>query len=91
SQAPGILCRKPEGAFYVYPNIGGCLGRTSAAGRLLETDHDFVLALLEEAHVAVVHGAGFGMSPYVRISYATSEKDLTEACSRIAAFTARLT
>ncbi|MDA8049205.1 MAG: pyridoxal phosphate-dependent aminotransferase [Rhodospirillales bacterium] len=90
NEAPGITCRRPEGAFYVYPNIGGCLGRTSAGGRRLETDQDFALALLEEAHVALVHGAGFGMSPYVRISYATDEASLTEACSRIAAFTTGL-
>lgn len=90
NSAPGIVCRKPEGAFYVYPNVGGCLGRRTPGGRLLETDQDFALALLEEAHVAVVHGRGFGMSPYVRLSYATNEKDLTEACTRIATFAASL-
>jgi len=90
NEAPGINCRRPEGAFYVYPNIGGCLGRTSAGGRTLETDRDFAEALLEEAHVAVVQGSAFGMSPYVRVSYATDEASLTEACARIAAFTAGL-
>jgi len=90
NKAPGITCRRPEGAFYVYPNIGGCLGRTSPGGRRLQTDQDFALALLEEAHVAVVHGGGFGMSPYVRISYATDEASLAEACSRIASFTGAL-
>ncbi|HUA77359.1 MAG TPA: pyridoxal phosphate-dependent aminotransferase [Acetobacteraceae bacterium] len=90
NEAPGITCRKPEGAFYVYPNIGGCIGRTSAAGRRIETDQDFALALLEEAHVAVVHGAAFGMSPYLRISYATDETSLAEACRRIGEFTAGL-
>ncbi len=90
NEAPGITCRKPEGAFYVYPNIGGCIGRKSAGGRLIETDQDFAMALLEEKHVASVHGAGFGMSPYLRISYATDEAALTEACRRIAAFTAGL-
>ncbi|MGH7227523.1 MAG: pyridoxal phosphate-dependent aminotransferase, partial [Gemmataceae bacterium] len=90
NEAPGLVCRKPEGAFYVYPNVGGCLGRTSAGGRRLQTDRDFADALLEEVHVAVVHGSGFGMSPYVRVSYATDEASLTEACARIAAFTAGL-
>jgi aspartate aminotransferase len=88
--APGLSCHRPEGAFYVYPNVAGCLGRTTEAGRLLATDEDFALALLEEQHVAVVQGAAFGMSPYVRISYATSEATLTEACRRIAAFCERL-
>jgi aspartate aminotransferase len=90
NEAPGITCRKPEGAFYVYPNISGCIGRKSAGGRRIETDQDFAMALLEEQHVATVHGAGFGMSPYLRISYATDEAALTEACRRIAAFTAGL-
>ncbi|HTH99975.1 MAG TPA: pyridoxal phosphate-dependent aminotransferase [Acidisoma sp.] len=83
---PGISCHRPEGAFYVYPNIAGCLGRSTAQGRVLTTDEDFSLALLEEQHVALVHGAAFGMSPYVRISYATDEATLTKACSRIGAF-----
>ncbi|MGH7068398.1 MAG: pyridoxal phosphate-dependent aminotransferase [Acetobacteraceae bacterium] len=90
NEAPGVRCRRPEGAFYVFPNIGGCLGRTSAGGRRLETDREFADALLEEAHVAVVHGGGFGMSPYIRVSYATDEASLTEACARIALFTRAL-
>jgi aspartate aminotransferase len=89
--ARGVVCHKPEGAFYVYPNIAGCLGRTSAGGRRIETDLDFVLALLEEHHVAAVHGAAYGMSPYVRISYATDTESLREACGRIQAFCAGLT
>jgi aspartate aminotransferase len=88
--APGIVCHKPEGAFYVYPNIAGCLGRVSAGGARIATDEDFALALLEEQHVATVHGAAFGMSPYLRISYATSDALLTEACRRIAIFCAGL-
>ncbi len=82
----GISCHKPEGAFYVFPNIAGCLGKTTAGGRVLLTDEDFSLALLEEAHVAVVHGAAFGMSPYVRISYATDDESLAKGMQRIAAF-----
>ena len=86
NQAPGIQCHRPEGAFYVYPNVAGCLGRTTAAGTVLHTDEDFALALLAEQHVALVHGRSFGMSPYVRISYATDDASLTEACARIQAF-----
>jgi len=86
NRAPGIACHKPEGAFYVFPNIAGCLGKTSAGGRKIETDKDFALALLEEKHVAVVHGAAYGMSPYLRISYATETESLREACARIQEF-----
>ena len=83
---PGITCHRPEGAFYVFPNIAGCLDRTSAGGRRIGTDEDFALALLEEQHVAAVFGAAFGMSPYLRISYATDESALEEGCRRIARF-----
>jgi aspartate aminotransferase len=82
----GIVCHKPEGAFYVFPNIAGCLGKTSAGGRRIATDADFALALIEEKHVAVVHGAAYGMSPYLRISYATETEALREACMRIQDF-----
>ncbi len=90
AEAPGIACHRPEGAFYVYPNIAGCLGKTTQAGTRLGTDEDFALALLEEQHVAVVHGGAFGMSPYLRISYATDNASLIEACRRIVAFCAGL-
>ena len=83
---PGISCHRPEGAFYVYPNIAGCLGRTTGAGVRIDTDEDFALACLDEAHVALVHGAAFGMSPYLRISYATDDTTLAEACRRLARF-----
>jgi aspartate aminotransferase len=86
NQAPGIACHRPEGAFYVFPNIAGCLGKTSKGGRKIGTDMDFAVALLEEAHVAVVHGAAYGMSPYVRISYATDMESLRTACTRIQEF-----
>ena len=85
---PGISCHRPEGAFYVYPNIAGCLGRTTGAGKRIETDEDFALACLDEAHVALVHGAAFGMSPYLRISYATDDASLAEAIRRMAAWVA---
>ncbi len=90
NQAPGLSCHRPEGAFYVYPSIAGCLGKTTEAGTRLDTDEDFALALLAEQHVAVVHGAAFGMSPYIRISYATDDASLAEACRRIQAFCAAL-
>ena len=86
NRAPGVQCHRPEGAFYVYPSIAGCLGKTTEGGRRIETDEDFALALLEEKHVALVHGGTFGMSPYLRISYATGDEDLREACERIVAF-----
>ncbi|HTN10855.1 MAG TPA: pyridoxal phosphate-dependent aminotransferase [Acetobacteraceae bacterium] len=87
---PGITCHRPEGAFYVYPNVAGCLGRTTAKGARIESDGDFAMALLDEGHVALVGGEGFGMSPYVRISYATDTDSLREAMKRMAVFTAGL-
>jgi aspartate aminotransferase len=86
----GVVCHKPEGAFYVFPNIAGCLGKTSQGGRRLETDQDFCAALLEEQYVATVQGSSFGMAPYVRISYATDDASLAEACRRIRSFCAEL-
>ncbi|HTI80653.1 MAG TPA: pyridoxal phosphate-dependent aminotransferase [Acetobacteraceae bacterium] len=82
----GINCHKPEGAFYVFPNVAGCIGRTTAGGRKLETDRDVCMALLEEAHVATVHGAAYGMSPYLRVSTATDDDSLAEGCRRIKVF-----
>ncbi|KZY45646.1 aspartate aminotransferase [Roseovarius sp. HI0049] len=87
----GIECPTPEGAFYVYPSIKGLIGKTTAGGTVLETDEDFATALLEEAGVAVVFGAAFGLSPAFRVSYATSDEALQEACKRIANFCAALT
>jgi len=89
--APGISCPVPEGAFYVYPSVAGCLGKTSAGGARIDTDEDFAKALLAETGVAVVFGAAFGLSPYFRISYATSDDVLHEACSRIIRFCEGLT
>ncbi|MDF2142138.1 pyridoxal phosphate-dependent aminotransferase [Paenirhodobacter sp. CAU 1674] len=83
---PGISCPTPEGAFYVYPSIAGCIGKTSAAGTQITDDEAFASALLEETGVAVVFGAAFGLSPNFRISYATSDAALTEACARIKTF-----
>ncbi len=90
NEAEGVRCPKPEGAFYVYPDISGCIGKTSKGGVRIETDEDFATALLDEQGVAVVFGAAFGLSPAFRVSYATSEADLREACSRIQAFCAGL-
>ena len=90
NDAQGIDCPTPEGAFYVYPSIAACIGKTSAGGMKIDTDEDFVLALLEEQNVAVVHGAAFGLSPNFRVSYATSDAQLTEACTRIQKFCAGL-
>ena len=81
--ADGITCAVPEGAFYVYPSCAGAMGKTTPDGKLLATDEDFVTYLLESEGVAVVQGAAFGLSPFFRISYATSTEALTEACTRI--------
>lgn len=86
NEAPGIVCPTPEGAFYVYPSIAGCIGKTSEAGTVITDDETFATALLEETGVAVVFGAAFGLSPNFRVSYATSNEALTEACSRIIGF-----
>ncbi|SMX37567.1 pyridoxal phosphate-dependent aminotransferase [Octadecabacter ascidiaceicola] len=90
NDAEGIICPKPEGAFYVYPNIAGCIGKTSAAGTLISDDETFATALLEETGIAVVFGAAFGLSPNFRVSYATSDEALKEACTRIQTFCASL-
>ena len=90
NRASGIACHRPQGAFYVYPSVAGCLGTVSPGGARIETDEDFALALLAEQHVAVVHGEAFGMSPYLRISYATDAASLAEAMARIQAFCAAL-
>ncbi len=90
NQANGIVCPNPEGAFYVFPSCAGTLGKTTAGGKLLKTDEDFVTALLEEEGVAVVQGSAFGLAPYFRISYATSEALLEDACARIQRFCANL-
>ncbi|PWR04192.1 aspartate transaminase [Meridianimarinicoccus roseus] len=86
----GITCPTPEGAFYVYPLISGCIGKTSAAGAAITDDEAFATALLEEKGVAVVFGAAFGLSPCFRVSYATSDEALKEACTRIQDFCAAL-
>ncbi|ATU73189.1 pyridoxal phosphate-dependent aminotransferase [Komagataeibacter rhaeticus] len=83
---PGVQCHTPQGAFYVYPDISACMGKTSAGGRRIENDTDFVMALLEEQQVASVQGAAYGMSPFFRISYATDTATLREGCRRIAEF-----
>jgi aspartate aminotransferase len=86
NESPGISCHSPEGAFYVFPNVAGCLGKTTAGGRRLNTDEDVCLALLEEQYVATVHGAAYHMSPYLRISTATADDDLVEGLRRIQTF-----
>jgi len=83
NQAPGISCRIPEGAFYVYPSCAGTIGRKTPDGTVIRTSEDFAQYLLESEGVAVVHGAAFGLDPHFRISYATSDEALEEACTRI--------
>ncbi len=79
----GISCRKPEGAFYVYPSCAGLIGKTTPSGSNIENDEDFAKYLLDSVGVAVVFGEAFGLGPYFRISYATSDAALEDACRRI--------
>ena len=83
NKIPGITCRKPEGAFYVYPSCAGLIGCKTPNGTVLNNDEDVVRYFLESEGVAVVQGAGFGLSPHFRISYATATESLKEACGRI--------
>jgi aspartate aminotransferase len=83
NRAPGIRCHRPEGAFYVYPSCAGVIGRRTPDGSELRDSEGFVRYLLESEGVAVVHGAAFGLDPYLRISYATATDLLEEACARI--------
>jgi aspartate aminotransferase len=83
NQAPGLHCPTPEGAFYVYPDATGCMGKMTPTGRKIESDADLISYFLDEARVAAVNGEAFGLSPAFRVSYATSEAILTDACTRI--------
>jgi aspartate aminotransferase len=85
---PGLSCHKPEGAFYVFPGLHGCIGKTSAGGKYIKDDETFVIALLEEQGVAAVHGSAFLYPGHFRISYATDTESLREACARIKTFCA---
>ena len=91
NDAAGITCRTPEGAFYVYPSCAGVIGKLTTDGAKIESDSDFCTFLLETEGVAVVPGVAFGLEPYFRISYATSDELLTEACNRIQRACATLT
>ena len=90
NEIEGIECPVPEGAFYVYPSISELIGKTAKCGRKINGDEDFATALLQETGVAVVFGAAFGLSPYFRISYASSDETLKKACERIQDFCANL-
>ncbi|ACB80193.1 aminotransferase class I and II [Methylorubrum populi BJ001] len=86
NQSKGLKCPVPEGAFYVYPSCAELIGKTTETGKTLATDEDFVTELLQAEGVAAVHGSAFGLGPNLRISYATSNKTLEEACRRIQRF-----
>ena len=88
NKIPGLACHRPEGSFYLYPHCAGVIGKRTPDGRLIETDEDFVMALLDIEGVAAVHGGAFGLSPFFRISYALSTDELEEALDRIARFCA---
>jgi aspartate aminotransferase len=90
NEIEGMSCPVPEGAFYVYPSIAGLIGKTTPGGVTIDSDETFAKALLEDKGVAVVFGGAFGLSPCFRISYATSDENLTNACTRIQEFCAAL-
>ena len=83
NQATGVSCPRPEGAFYVYPDVSGLIGKTTPGGKRIDTDEALIDYFLDDARVAAVHGGAFGLEPAFRVSYATSEAILTEACERI--------
>jgi len=86
NQAQGLACPTPEGAFYVFPSCKGLIGKTAPGGKVIATDGDFADALLDSEGVSVVFGEAFGLSPFFRISYATSTELLEDACTRIQRF-----
>ncbi|MCX7340209.1 MAG: pyridoxal phosphate-dependent aminotransferase [Hyphomicrobiales bacterium] len=90
NQTKGLKCPVPEGAFYVYPSVAELIGKKTPEGRVINTDDDFVQALLETEAVAAVHGSSFGLGPNFRISYATSDAKLEDACQRIQRFCSSL-
>ena len=90
NEAEGITCPTPQGAFYVYPSVAGLIGKKTSNGLIIKDDETFATALLDDVGVAVVFGAAFGLSPNFRVSYATSDVNLQEACKRIQNFCRRL-
>lgn len=82
-QVPGMICQKPEGAFYTYVDCTGLVGKKTPAGKVIANDTDLAVYLLDQAHVATVQGAGFGLSPYLRLAYATSFENIEQGCARI--------
>ena len=86
NSAEGLSCLKPKGAFYIYPSCKGVIGKKLTSGEEIKNDEDFAMNLLKNKSVGVVHGSAFGLSPYFRISYATSIEKLEEACERIIDF-----
>jgi aspartate aminotransferase len=90
NQAKGLKCHKPEGAFYVYPSCAGTIGKRTPDGKVINSDDDFVAYILEAEGVAAVQGSAFGLSPFFRISYATSTEALKDACTRIQRACAKL-
>jgi aspartate aminotransferase len=90
NQASGLKCPKPEGAFYVYPSCAALIGKKAPSGKVIASDEDFVMELLATEGVATVHGSSFGLGPNIRVSYATSNANLEEACRRIQRFCASI-
>ena len=86
NSARGLKCLKPKGAFYIYPSCEELIGKKTPDGKVINNDKDFAMNLLETKSISVVHGEAFGLSPYFRISYATSIEKLETACNRIIEF-----
>ena len=86
----GITCRVPEGAFYVFPSCKGVIGKIDESNNKITNDEEFTTSLLEHAGVAVVQGSAFGLEGYFRISYATSDENLKNACARMREFLSKL-
>ena len=83
NRMPGVSCHVPEGAFYAFPSCAGVIGKRTPSGKVLETDEDFVLYLLDEENLAVLQGAAYGVSPFFRLSYAASMETISEGCARL--------
>ena len=90
NEIEGVHCPRPDGAFYVYPDVSGLIGKSTPGGKRIDSDEALIDYFLDEARVAAVHGGAFGLSPAFRVSYATSEAALTTACERMQAACAAL-
>ena len=89
-EIPGWIVNRPEGAFYLFPDVSAYIGKVTPAGKKIESSGDYTMYILEDAHVACVDGAAFGAPGYMRLSYATSDDKIREAMRRIKSASAKL-